>query len=135
MNKTASMFFAAGALFALAGMIWGIQMAATQDHSLAPAHGHLNLIGFVVMSVFGAYYALSPAAAASRLATIHFWLTTAAVFVIVPGIVSALARDSEALAQIGSVLVLASMVLFAVTVLRYRIPLRESRENVAEAAE
>jgi hypothetical protein len=56
-------------------------MSATQDHTLSPAHGHLNLIGFVVMTVFGTFYALSPGAAASRLAAIHYWLSLAAVLI------------------------------------------------------
>ncbi len=55
MRGTASLFFATGAVCALAGMAWGIQMSATHDHTLSPAHGHLNLIGFVAMSIFGAY--------------------------------------------------------------------------------
>ena len=53
MKSIASMFFAIGAVFALVGMIWGIQMSASQDHTLSPAHGHLNLLGFAAMSLFG----------------------------------------------------------------------------------
>ena len=68
MKSIPTAFFATGAVFALIGMAWGIQMSATHDHTLSPAHGHLNLIGFVAMSVFGAFYALSPGAAGSGLA-------------------------------------------------------------------
>ena len=66
MKSIPTWFFATAAIFALCGMVWGIQMSATHDHTLSPAHGHLNLIGFVSMSVFGTYYALTPSAAASR---------------------------------------------------------------------
>ena len=118
MRNLPNMFFAAGAVFALIGMAWGILMSATQDHTLSPAHGHLNLIGFVAMSVFGAYYALFPDAAASRLAKLHFWTSIVAVVVIVPGIVMAINGDGEALAKIGSVLAILSMGLFAFVVLR-----------------
>ena len=106
-------FFATGALLAIAGMAWGIQMSATHDHTLSPAHGHLNLVGFVAMSVYGAFYGLFPAAAERRLARVHFWLALAAVLVLAPGIALAIAREQAALAQIGSLLTIASMALFA----------------------
>lgn len=118
MNSIATRFYATGAIFALAGMTWGIQMAATNDHTLAPGHAHLNLIGFVAMAIFGTFYALSPRAAASRLANIHYFLTVAAVLVMVPGIVMAVTGSGETLAKIGSILALASMALFAFVVVR-----------------
>lgn len=121
MGSVATRFFAVGAVAALCGMVWGIQMAATQDHLLSPAHGHLNLIGFVVMSVFGAYYALTPAAAASRMAQAHFWLMLAAVVVIVPGIALAIRGVTEAMAIGGSFLALAGMALFLWVVLRFGV--------------
>jgi len=121
MKTIATRFFATGAIFALCGMVWGIVMSATQDHTLSPAHGHLNLIGFVVMAVSGTFYALSPGAAASRLAAIHYWLSLAAVLAIVPGIVMAISGSGEALAKIGSVLALAAMALFAFQVVRHGV--------------
>lgn len=121
MHNIATRFFATGAVFALCGMIWGIQMSATHDHTLSPAHGHLNLIGFVTMAVFGSYYALSPAATASRLASIHYFLTLGSVLVLVPGIALALSGSGEAIAKVGSVLALASMALFTFIVLRHGV--------------
>ena len=118
MRTLPTWFFASAAIFALMGMIWGIQMSASHDHTLSPAHGHLNLIGFVAMSIFGTYYALTPSAAASRLAKIHFGLTVATVFVLTPGIVMAITERGETLAQIGSILAVLSMTLFAFIVLR-----------------
>ena len=119
MSDVATRFFATAAILALIGMGWGIQMSATQDHTLSPAHGHLNLIGFVAMSVFGAYYALTPRAAASRLAGLHFALTLIAVAVLIPGIVLAITERGEAVAKIGSVLAVLAMALFLVVVLRF----------------
>lgn len=119
MTRIPTLFFATAALFALIGMAWGIQMSAAQDHSLSPAHGHLNLIGFVSMAVFGGYYALNPLAAESKLAVIHYALTLASVIVLIPGIVMALTGAGEALAKGGSVLALLAMALFLVTVLRH----------------
>ncbi len=118
MRALPTCFFASAAIFALIGMIWGIQMSASHDHTLSPAHGHLNLIGFVAMSVFGTFYALTPHAAASRLANVHFGLTVATVLVLTPGIVMAITERGETLAQVGSILAVLSMALFAFIVLR-----------------
>ncbi len=121
MKNVSTWFIATGAVFGLAGMLWGIQMSATHDHALSPAHGHLNLIGFVAMSVFGVYYALAPGAAVGPMARIHYALTVLAVLVLVPGIVSAISGTGEAMAQLGSMLAVLSMALFVYTVLRHGI--------------
>jgi cbb3-type cytochrome oxidase subunit 1 len=101
-------------------MAWGIHMSATTDHTLAPAHGHLNLIGFVMMAVFGAYYALAPKAADTRLALIHYGLSVLTVIVLVPGIVFAINAQGEIMAKAGSVLAVLTMLVFLATVLRNR---------------
>ncbi|MXU66751.1 hypothetical protein [Oceanomicrobium pacificus] len=121
MKNAPKMFFATAALFALCGMVWGIQMSATHDHALSPAHGHLNLIGFVMMSVFGTYYALTPHAGRSRAAGFHYLLTTGAVLVLTPGIALAISGQTEVLAQIGSVLAVLTVALFGFVVLKYGV--------------
>ena len=125
MTRLPTLFFATAATFALAGMVWGIQMAATGDHLLGPAHGHLNLIGFVAMAIFGVYYGLTPAAAASRLATIHYALTTLTVLTIVPGIAMAITDRGEVIAQVGSILAVLSMALFLYMIFRFGVGVRK----------
>jgi hypothetical protein len=119
MTRIPTRFFGTAVIFALCGMVWGIVMSATHDHTLSPAHGHLVLIGFVLMSIFAIYYALTPQASASRLATLHFGLHIATVLVLVPGIALAISGRTEVPAQIGSVLAIASMALFGLVVLRH----------------
>jgi hypothetical protein len=102
------------------GMIWGIQMSATQNHSLSPAHAHLNLIGWVTMAIFAVYYHLVPAAAQGILAKLHLAAAVAGLVLIVPGIVMALTQQGEALAKIGSILTLLSMVFFLIIVFTSR---------------
>lgn len=120
MTALPRLFFATAAAFALIGMAWGIHMSATTDHTLAPAHGHLNLIGFVMMAVFGTYYALVPGAATSGLAKIHYGLSLVTVMVLIPGIVLAINGTDEILAKAGSVLAVLTMLVFLVTILRNR---------------
>lgn len=105
-------FIGFAVLFAIAGMSVGIYMGIADDHTLAPAHAHNNLIGWVTMALYGFYYKAVPAAAKTRLALIHFWLALAGSLTIGLGI--ALAAQGQAiLVQIASLLVIAAMVLFA----------------------
>lgn len=43
-------------LSALVGMIAGIVMGILQDFTIAPAHAHLNLLGWVTMALYGLYH-------------------------------------------------------------------------------
>ncbi|MEP4337912.1 MAG: hypothetical protein ABJ360_16340 [Roseobacter sp.] len=126
MKNIAKTCFVTAVLFALVGMGWGIQMSATHDHTLSPAHGHLNLLGFVAMAVYGAYFAVSPEAGQSRLARFHYALAVLSVLVLVPGIVSAITGSGETLAKVGSVLSFLSMALFGLVVLKFRVGGQES---------
>jgi cbb3-type cytochrome oxidase subunit 1 len=118
MRPVSTWFFTVAALCATVGMAWGIQMAATHDHLLSPAHAHLNLVGWVTMGLFGLYYRLTPSAA-GRLAWVHFALALAGVTLMVPGIALAILGQTEALAIAGSFATIGSMLLFVLTVLRH----------------
>jgi len=113
-------FFFTATIYVAIGMIWGIVMSATGDHMLAPAHAHLNLIGWVTMALFGVYYHLVPTAGSTMLARIHFGVATAGLLLIVPGIVMAVQQSGELLAKLGSFLTVASMLIFVFTVFRGR---------------
>ncbi len=121
MKSVPTMFFATAAFFVFLGMIWGIQMSASGDHALSPAHGHLNLVGFVVMSIMGTFYALSPQAANSKWAKPHFFLAALSTVVLVAGIVMALTENGEVLAKVGSVLAALSMLVFLIVILKFGV--------------
>jgi hypothetical protein len=120
MRGIALWFLLLAILAALIGMVWGLQMAATNDHTLSPAHGHLNLVGWVTLSIFALYYHTVPAAALSRLAKVHFVLAAAGVVIMVPGIALVRLDGTEGAAVLGSLLTLLSMLTFAAVVLRSR---------------
>ncbi|PLS20948.1 hypothetical protein [Neptunicoccus cionae] len=122
-------FLVLAILSAVCGMIWGIVMAATADHSLAPAHAHLNLLGWVTMAIFAFYYHLVPSAAEGMLPRIHLGLAATGLIGIVPGIVMAQQGQGDGLAKIGSILTLLSMVVFLVAVLR---DMRQGHSQPAE---
>ena len=120
MRKVPFMFIFTASIYVSIGMVWGIVMSATGDHSLFPAHAHLNLVGWVTMAIFGFYYHLVPAAAEARLAKIHFGVATSGLLILVPGIVMAITEKGDALAKSGAVLTLTSMLIFVFTVFRTR---------------
>lgn len=111
-------------LLLLVGLCLGIGMGIAQDFTLAPAHAHLNLVGFVLPFVAGLYYRVVPAAAASRLAA--FQAPAALVGGIVLsagiGIVVSIGPHWEVIPIAGSLIVLAAWVSFAVIVFRNHGP-------------
>lgn len=131
MKGIAYWFMVLAALNVLVGMVWGIQMSISHDHTLSPAHGHLNLIGFVAFAIFAVYYHVVPAAAASWLAFVHLSLSVVGLVVLVPGIALAILEVTEGIAALGSILSLLALVLFAVIVLRHRDPVRSPMGAVA----
>jgi hypothetical protein len=118
MRNIAFYFFAAAVLCVTCGMFWGIHMAISGDHTMAPAHAHLNLVGWTTMGLFGLYYTVTPAAAETTLAKVHLGFAVLGVLCIVPGIALAVWGSGEALAAIGSILTVISMLIFLVTVFR-----------------
>ncbi|MFZ5964402.1 hypothetical protein ACOXXX_15765 [Thalassococcus sp. BH17M4-6] len=111
-------FLVIGVISVIIGMGWGIQMSASGDHVLAPAHAHLNLLGWVSMAIFAFYYHLVPGAMDGWLPKAHFALAVVGLVLIVPGIVFAILETGETLAKIGSLLTLLSMLTFLAVVLR-----------------
>jgi len=112
-------FVAASVVFALLGMGYGMYMAASQDHVLAGAHAHNNLLGWVTMAIYGLYYRAVPQAV-SGLAIVHFWVTLVANLIFPIGIALAVLGTTPALAAIGGALEILAMLIFTYTVYRNR---------------
>jgi hypothetical protein len=102
------------------GMLAGIVMGIQQDFALQPAHAHLNLVGGVLLFLFGLYYRLFPAAGQSTLATIQGWLHIVGgiLFPFGVGIVVLKGDSYIALPIVGSLIVITATVLFATIVFR-----------------
>ena len=104
----------------LVGMLAGIAMGIQQNFTLAPAHAHLNLIGGVLLFLFGLYYRLVPAAGTSTLARVQGWLHMTGAILFPAGIAIVLLKGTsfEAAPIVGSLLVVAAMALFTIIVFR-----------------
>jgi hypothetical protein len=108
------------AVILLAGMVAGVVMGIREDFALAPAHAHLNLVGGVLLFLFGLYYRLVPAAGASTLAKAQGWLHIigAILFPVGVGIVILKGTSFIAAPIAGSLIVVVAMALFTVVVFR-----------------
>jgi cbb3-type cytochrome oxidase subunit 1 len=110
--------FVSAALYAVTGMAGGIYMAASHDHTLATAHAHLNLLGFVSLAIFGLYYHTVPGAALTRLAKLHAIAATIGLWLLIPGIAMAHLGINEGIAIAGSFTTIGAMALFVAVVVR-----------------
>jgi len=120
MKNLPFLFLVAAAIFAFAGMGLGIHMAASHDHTLAPVHAHNNLIGWVSLAIYGLYYKVVPAAAATRLAAVHFWISFLGALTFAPTLAMALLAGQEGPVALSALAVIAGMALFVVIVVANR---------------
>lgn len=107
--------FVVAALAALGGMSLGIFMGSAQDFTLAPAHAHLNLLGWVTMALYGLYHR-----AAERTTGLAGWLQAGSgalgAMLMAGGLGLYLAHGHDdrfvPIVIAGSLLAVASMVMF-----------------------
>jgi hypothetical protein len=134
--KASSLSFQAAVVLVVAGMIWGIVMAASGDHAAMPAHAHLNLLGWVSLFLFGIYYHLHPAIDRSRTALVQVWIWIVAtvIMTIGVGLVHTGHEIGDPIAAVSSLIVLGDMLLFGWLVFRPR-PVGQTTERSAIPAE
>ena len=133
--KASSLSFPAAVLFVTAGMVWGIVMAISKDHSAMPAHAHLNLLGWVSLFLFGLFYHLHPTIDRSRaaVAQVCIWMGGTVVLTVGVGLIHTGRAIGEPIAAVGSFIALADMVFFGWLVIRR--PLEVSMMRSAVPAE
>ena len=124
MRDIAFAFFAAAAFSVFGGMVWGIQMAISGNHLLAPAHAHLNLVGWATLALYGVYYRLTPPASNTRLARVHAGMAILGVVVLVSGIAIVRSGGPSGVAAFGAILSVMSAGIFLVTVIRHGFGVR-----------
>lgn len=118
--KASALSFRLAVIFVIVGIAMGIGMAASQDHSIMPAHAHLNLLGWVSLFLFGIYYERRPSLDASRLARIQvgLWSVGTVILTVAVAAIHLGYPAADPVAGIASLLVLGAMLLFAYFVFR-----------------
>jgi hypothetical protein len=104
----------------LVGMLAGIAMGIQENFTLAPAHAHLNLVGGVLLFLFGLYYRLIPSAGRTTLATVQGWMHIIGSILFPAGIALVLVKGTTFIVApiVGSLIVTAAMALFVLIVFR-----------------
>ena len=122
MPRVAAAFFAVGILFVIGGMLLGMHMGATNNMTLAPAHAHINLVGWVTMALFGTFYALTANTYSPRLAWINFYVSLAGAVILVPSLILFLngGNDPKYIPYMssGEAIIALGAVIFALSVFR-----------------
>jgi hypothetical protein len=121
MKDLAGLHFRLAVLYALCAFALGNVMGARHDFSLQTVHAHLNLLGWVSVALYGVYLRLHPAAAATRLARVHFFLAHAGFLCMILGLVliyTGSPEDGTPFAAFGGALSFLAMALFALVVFR-----------------
>ncbi|HWK64969.1 MAG TPA: hypothetical protein VNS34_08510 [Rhizobiaceae bacterium] len=115
MQGVARNFFVLAVIYAICGMMLGLAMAISQDHTQMPVHAHTLVAGFLTSAIFAFFYHLFPAARTSRLAPVHFWLTAVSGIVLLLSLYFVLAGNPavEPVTAISSLGFFAGMLLFA----------------------
>jgi len=116
----ASVMMCASAVLLLIGMLAGVVMGMQQDFTLAPAHAHLNLVGGVLLFMFGLYYRLVPAAGRLTMARVQGSLHIAGAVLFPAGIALVMLKGHSYVAApiVGSLIVVVATALFVTIVFR-----------------
>jgi hypothetical protein len=136
MKNISNWFFRLAVVYLLCGITLGLVMAGSHDHSATPAHAHLNLLGWVSMSIFAVFYRLWPAAAASKLAKLHFWIYVPAHFVQMVALFMLVRGNPsvEPVLAIASFGVAVAVILFAVNLWKHTAGVTPATQPVGTAA-
>ena len=107
-------------LYLAAGIALGIFMAVSHNHAEAPLHAHLNLLGFVTLTLAALWYRAQPEAADTKLAKAHFVLHNLGLPVMSGGLFFLLRGEpaAEPFVAVGSMVVAASVACFVSNVWR-----------------
>jgi hypothetical protein len=115
MPTISQVYFKTAIVFLILGIMMGLQMAISGDHSIVAAHAHANLLGWVTMALFGTWFAFMPGQAQSRVAKVQYGIYTAGVVIMTPSLYFMLRGNPafEPLVVAGSLMAFAGVLLFA----------------------
>jgi hypothetical protein len=108
-NPRSRTWFRLAALYFAMGVVMGVTMGASGDHSLYAVHAHVNLLGWVSMTLFGLISALHPSITEGRAAATQFW----AYNIGVPLMLGALTLRLKGFPSVEPVIAFASILIGA----------------------
>jgi len=118
-NTLSRAWFCMAVIYFVIAVALGLVMGGTGDHSLLDVHAHLNLLGWVSMSLFGLIGSAYPAITQGRIAKWQFWLHNIGMPVMLAALAAQIkgVHGVSPLLGMGSVMVGIAVALFAWLVL------------------
>jgi hypothetical protein len=112
--------FRASLIFILIGIALGMYMGASHNHAAAPAHAHINLIGFVSLFLIGLFYERRDALNRSKLAFWQVFIWTVGSIILNTAVALLYFGNPQfiMLAPVGEMIVAASALAFTVIVFK-----------------
>ena len=119
MSRISTAFFGAAVLYALVGMSLGMMMGASNDHTLAPVHAHINLLGWASLAIMGAFYGIAGARTPGKLAWTNFAVSNVGNLLSLPMVAMVVQGKAPILPMLigGEVLIVLGMLMFGASVL------------------
>ncbi|KQY29679.1 hypothetical protein ASD21_04290 [Caulobacter sp. Root1455] len=114
-------FFLSAIVYGICGMVLGMVMGISQDHTLMPVHAHVNLLGWVSLAIMGGFYALAGDRRPPRLAWVNFALSNIGILLVGPLLAVLLVKGDMRVVPfmaLGEVMLVTGMVVFGIAVLR-----------------
>lgn len=114
MTGAARNFFILALIYATCGLLLGLYMGLSQDHSQMPVHAHAMVLGWLMSGFFAFFYHFFPEIGRSQLAKVHFWLTAASGVVLLVSLYFVLGGNIalEPVTGVSSMAFFACFVLF-----------------------
>lgn len=118
MTITGITYIKISVVYFVIGVLLGMYMSMAHDYKMASVHAHVNLLGWASFAVAGIIYWLFPKAASSVLGKIQFWTFSIGLPIMMIGLAFVVNGKAsfEAIIPIGAVLVVVSVILFAINV-------------------
>ncbi|TQR20615.1 cytochrome-c oxidase [Psychrobacillus vulpis] len=113
-------FLQIAVVYFVIGIILGLYMSMAHDYVLKGVHVHINLLGWTSFALAGFIYHLFPKSSNNMLAKLHFWSGNIGLPIMMIALTILILRGVESatiFVVIGSLLVVFSVVIFAINVL------------------
>lgn len=113
-NPRSRNWFRLAATYFAIGVLLGVAMGASGDHSLFAVHAHVNLLGWVSMALFGLIGTMNPSITEGRAAAAQFWSYNVGVPVMLGALTLRLKGfpSVEPLIAVASILIGCGVLLF-----------------------
>lgn len=83
--------------YGIGGMLLGMVMGAKENFTLTPVHAHLNLLGWIAITLYGLTYQVFPKMVENRLAFIQFYVVNIGIILLIPSLALLLLGNKAAL--------------------------------------